>query len=320
MPSVRAASRIASRVVLVRDAVDAGVVALVELDVVRGQVPLDADQLRGAAGDPQRPARGSRPAWPTRRCRAPGAAGRPPRSRAANPATMPGLGAAGHRADDDGVEEDAELALLLGDLVRPARRSRARRAGGPRRRPGWRTACRRAPRPPRSACSQLSLKPMPNPALTSRTSAPASRLMQDVADLVVDGVRPVDPALLHQHALQAQRAAATAATWRVWLRLHAADRDQRVAALRQRVGDEVLELAGLVAAVTRCRSCSPPAWPTARAPPRCAVSRSSRCTGDGPNSSGCRAKSWMGTVVSCSSRGPRRASAGKPITNAAGAQ
>ena len=31
--------------------------------------------------------------------------------------------------------------------------------------------------------------------------------------------------------------------------LHAADRDERVAALRERVGDEVLELAGLVAAV-----------------------------------------------------------------------
>jgi hypothetical protein len=37
--------------------------------------------------------------------------------------------------------------------------------------------------PPRSsisasAASQLSLKPMPNPALTSRTSAPASRLIR----------------------------------------------------------------------------------------------------------------------------------------------
>jgi hypothetical protein len=31
--------------------------------------------------------------------------------------------------------------------------------------------------------------------------------------------------------------------------LHAADRDQRVAALRQRIRDEVLQLAGLVAAV-----------------------------------------------------------------------
>jgi hypothetical protein len=32
------------------------------------------------------------------------------------------------------------------------------------------------------------------------------------------------------------------------VRLHAADRDERVAALRERVGDEVLELTGLVAA------------------------------------------------------------------------
>ncbi len=42
--------------------------------------------------------------------------------------------------------------------------------------------------------------------------------------------------------------AATAATWRVWFDLHATDRDEGVAALGERVGDEVLQLA-LVPAV-----------------------------------------------------------------------
>ena len=51
-----------------------------------------------------------------------------------------------------------------------------------------------------SACSQLSLKPMPKPALTSRTSAPMRPAELDVADAVVDDVRPVHPALLDQHA------------------------------------------------------------------------------------------------------------------------
>ena len=38
---------------------------------------------------------------------------------AGEPGDHPGLGRAGHAADDDRVEEDAELALLLLDLVGP---------------------------------------------------------------------------------------------------------------------------------------------------------------------------------------------------------
>ena len=70
----------------------------------------------------------------------------------------------------------------------------------------------------------------------------------DVADAVVDDVGPVDPALLHEHAAHpgARRGGRDLA--RV-VGLHAADRDERVAALGARVGDEVLELARLVAAV-----------------------------------------------------------------------
>src|SRR5579885_536174 len=70
---------------------------------------------------------------------------------------------------------------------------------------------------------------------------------EDVADLVVDRVGPVDPMLLHEHALQAEPRGDSRDLSRV-VRLHAADRDERVAALRQRVRGEVLELAYLVAA------------------------------------------------------------------------
>ncbi len=69
---------------------------------------------------------------------------------------------------------------------------------------------------------------------------------QDVADPVVDRVGPVHPALLHQHALQPDTCRDRGNLARV-VGLHAADRHQRVAALGERVGDQVLELPGLVA-------------------------------------------------------------------------
>src|SRR5207244_12209788 len=75
---------------------------------------------------------------------------------------------------------------------------------------------------------------------------------QDVADLVVDGVRPVDPVLLHQDTAEAELRGDRSDLPRV-VRLHTADRDERVAALRERVGDEVLQLARLVAAVREAR-------------------------------------------------------------------
>ena len=71
---------------------------------------------------------------------------------------------------------------------------------------------------------------------------------QDVADLVVHGVRPVHPALLHEHALE-PGAGGDGGDLAGVVGLHAADGDERVAALGERVGDEVLQLAGLVAAV-----------------------------------------------------------------------
>src|SRR5205814_182381 len=71
---------------------------------------------------------------------------------------------------------------------------------------------------------------------------------QDVADLVVDGVRPLHPVLLNEDAAETETRGHRGDLTRV-VRLDAADRDERVAALRERFGDEVLQLARLVAAV-----------------------------------------------------------------------
>ena len=167
--------------------------------------------------------------------------------RAAKPAIIPACVLPVTEHTIDRVEEDAELALLLGHLVRPVRVPEPAqlvvgRAG--RDRVGLAAARLDVGR----ACSQLSLKPIPNPAFTSRTSAPASAADQDVADLVVHRVGPVHPRLLHEHAPQTGGGGDRGDLAGV-VALHAADRDERVAALRERVGDEVLELARLVAAV-----------------------------------------------------------------------
>ena len=69
-----------------------------------------------------------------------------------------------------------------------------------------------------------------------------------VADDLVARIVPVDPVLLDGHDLEAEVARDAGHGARV-VRLDAADRDERVAALRQRVGGEELELARLVAAV-----------------------------------------------------------------------
>src|SRR5262249_6282357 len=67
-------------------------------------------------------------------------------------------------------------------------------------------------------------------------------------DLVIDGVGPVDPLLLHEPGLEPELRRDGGDLARV-VGLEAADRDERVGAGREDVGDDVLELAGLVAAV-----------------------------------------------------------------------
>ena len=156
------------------------------------------------------------------------------------------LRAAGDRADDHRVEEHAELALLLLHLGRPAREAEAaervvRRAGRDR---------------VRLAAGLLDLGQRGLPArldadAEAGVDEPHVRAQHaaelDVADAVVDDVRPLDPALLDQDRREPEASGDGGDLARV-VGLHAADRDERVAALLERLGDEELELAGLVAA------------------------------------------------------------------------
>ena len=128
---------------------------------------------------------------------------------------------------------------------------------------------------------------------------------QDVADLVVDRVRPVDPGLLNEHAPQTH-AGRDGRDLPGVVGLDATDRDERVTALGQRVGDQILQLAGLVPAEGDAGVAVLPLGPDC-APPRCRVSRSRRCTGDGPNSSWCRVNDSI-VILSSPVRGPRRSS------------
>ena len=94
-------------------------VALVEVDVVVGQVPLDPDELGGLSCDAADLVAGL--LWLGRRVDAEDA----PRpavcaGERGEAGDHPGLGTAGDRAHEDGVEEDSELAFLLGELVGPA--------------------------------------------------------------------------------------------------------------------------------------------------------------------------------------------------------
>jgi len=77
--------------------------------------------------------------------------------------------------------------------------------------------------------------------------------------------------------------------------LDAADRDERVAALRERFSNQVFEFSGLVATERESTVAILTLGPDLRATSDL-VRRSRGCTGDGPNRRGCRAKvaSFMG--------------------------
>ena len=157
-----------------------------------------------------------------------------------------GVRRSGDRAHHDRVEEHAELALLRGDLVRPVREAEAAEpvvgcAGRDRVRRAARLLDVRDRLPPRL------LEPDAEPGRRESHVGAHEPRQQDVADPVVHGIRPVDPVLLHEHGLHAEVRGDGGDLPGV-VGLHAADRDERVGALGERVGHEVLELAGLVAA------------------------------------------------------------------------
>ncbi len=76
---------------------------------------------------------------------------------------------------------------------------------------------------------------------------------QDIADLVVDAVRPVDPVPPARARSARPSTRSDCRHLPRVVRLNSADRDERVTALSERVGGEILELAHLVAAVGEAR-------------------------------------------------------------------
>ena len=158
----------------------------------------------------------------------------------------PGLGAPGDGAHDDRVEENAELPLLLLDLLRPLREAETaqpvvRRAG----RDGVRPSAAGLDVPDRPL--PAFLEPDPEPRLHEPDVRAHHPAQQDVAHPVVDGVGPVHPALLDQHASHPDARRGRRHLPGV-VRLDPADGDERVAPLRDRLRHQVLELPDLVAA------------------------------------------------------------------------
>src|SRR5690606_12102953 len=155
------------------------------------------------------------------------------------------VGGSRNGAHDDVIEEDVVFLLLLGDLLCPVGEAEpAQRMVRGTRRNRVRLAAVRLDR------FQSPLPAVPNADVeagrvdTDVTSQNAGQL--DVADLVVERIRPVDPVLLDGHRAQPEVRGDSGDLARV-VGLDAADRHERVASLLQRVRDEILELADLVA-------------------------------------------------------------------------
>ncbi len=104
----------------------------------------------------------------------------------------------------------------------------------------------------------------------------------DVADLAVRHVGPVDPVFLNGDDLQPEVTGHTGHLARV-VRLDPADRHQRVAALGESVGDEVLELANLVAAEGDAAVAVFALGPDLDLATERRREAGSGCTGEGPN-------------------------------------
>ncbi len=156
-----------------------------------------------------------------------------------------GVGRARDGADHHRVEEDPEVALLVGQLPDPVREAQA-----PERMVGCTGRDRIGP-----AAGLLDGGDGPLPAIADPDVEPggihadvpthdAGEL--DVADLVVDHVGPVDPPLLHGHGLEAEVGGDPCDLAGV-VGLHPTDRHERVAPRRECVRGEVLELTHLVA-------------------------------------------------------------------------
>ena len=162
-----------------------------------------------------------------------------------------GVRRAGHGADDDVVEPEAELPLLRAHLLGEADEAETAvlvHRGARRNRIGLAALC--------SHVIQSALPARPDPdveAFVDQLDLGAQHAAhQDVADAVVDGIREGHPALLHEAALHAELRRDRRDLARM-VRLHAADGHERIGIGRERVGNDVLELADLVAAEREAR-------------------------------------------------------------------
>src|SRR5699024_5083883 len=154
------------------------------------------------------------------------------------------VGRSRHRAHDDGVEEDAELPLLLGDLIGPVRESEAselvlRGSGRDRvRLPSGLVDLGQGVLPARADADVEARR------IETDIGAHEAREL-DIADLVVARIIPIDPALLHEAGLETEVGGHGRDLAGV-VGLVAADRDEGVRARGEDVGNDVLELARLV--------------------------------------------------------------------------
>ena len=171
------------------------------------------------------------------------------------------LGRAGHRAHDDGVEEDAQLRLLALQLDHPVGEAEPAQAmvRSPRRDGVWRAA----------RLSDLGQRQLPalleadaEAGLHQAHVRAHDARQLDVADPVVDRIGPIDPALLDQDATHPQ-VSGDRGHLPGMVGLDTTDGHERVRAVRERVRGEVLQLAHLVATEGQAGVRRPRAWPTA---------------------------------------------------------
>ena len=128
-----------------------------------------------------------------------------------------GVRRAGHGAHDDGVEEDAQLRLLRRHLAGPVGEAHAAERVVARRRPGWRRASRRRPRPSRRARPSTSRGcRCRSRASSSRMSPPMIRRQLDVADRCRRPGRRQSTQCSCTVTALSPRWSATPVTWRVW--------------------------------------------------------------------------------------------------------
>lgn len=231
------------------NAICARVIPLIQMDIIFGDIVCtQADLLRGILRDPENLRLGLR----RRRGRVYAddlllrPAGMEPLDQL-QPSDHARHRRARDRAHDDRIENNAHLPLLLPDLERPP--GEPQPAQRMVRRPSgdviWPLA------PPLALLKQRPQRILmldPKPRRIQPHIRPHQPRQLDIPDRPIPRILPLDPMLLHQPGLE-PRPRRNGRHLPGVVALHAADADEGVASLGARVGEEVLQFAGLVAAV-----------------------------------------------------------------------